>query len=381
MIEIKEKNNCCGCGSCAQACPLNCIEMREDKEGFLYPVVDKKRCVQCHKCEKVCPIINKSQTSDKIVSSYAAYSNDEKLLDVSSSGAVFSEIALHILEKGGMVFGAAFDENMMVNHVGIDDKDNLFLLQGSKYLQSRIEDSFVQVKNCLKEGKIVLFSGTACQIAGLKSFLGERYENLITVDVLCHGVPSPLLWRKYLAELGRNKKTRIASVSFRDKEEAWNNYNVVLEFEDSSRISEKFYRNVYMKLFLKNISLRPSCYDCRFKNLERESDITIGDCWGIEKTCPEMMNPKGVSVVMIHSKTGEDIFNGISDNLRIKEYDIDKLLPPSSDSRKSVPLHRNRKRFFKKLRRTRKVSKLVDLLKPPISERVKRKLGLCKSSN
>ncbi len=381
MIDILEKENCCGCGACAQSCPLNCIEMKEDKEGFLYPDVNKKKCVNCHKCEKVCPITNKGQTSDKIVASYAAYSTNEDLLDASSSGAIFSEIAMHVLNRGGIVFGAAFDDNMMVKHVGIDNKDKLFLLQGSKYLQSGIEDSFVQVKNYLKEGKLVLFTGTACQISGLKAFLGKRYENLITVDVLCHGVPSPLFWRKYLAELKRSKNKRINSVSFRDKENGWNSYAVVLGFEDGSRISEMHTRNLYIKMFLKNICLRPSCHVCRFKALERDSDITIGDCWGIEKTCPEMMNEKGVSLVMIHSETGKDVLKRILDNLRIKEFNIDELLPPSSDSRKPVPAHHNRKSFFKKLRRTRKVSKLVNLLKPPIDVRIKRKLGLCKKPN
>ena len=199
MIEIKEKAFCCGCNACVQRCPKQCISMHEDEEGFLYPRVDKTICIECGLCEKVCPVINQNEPR-KPLKVYAAYNKDEKIRRESSSGGVFTAIAEQVIDEGGIVFGACFDENWEVKHDYTETKEGLKAFRGSKYVQSRIKDNYQKAEHYLKEGRKVLFSGTPCQIAGLKKYLCKEYENLLTVDFICHGVPSPKVWRMYLNE-------------------------------------------------------------------------------------------------------------------------------------------------------------------------------------
>lgn len=197
MISVIEKNNCCGCSACEQKCPKKCITMMEDEEGFFYPHVNKVKCIECGLCEKVCPVINVGENEQKITA-YAAYVNDKNVRMKSSSGGMFTLFAQKILNENGVVFGAAFDQNFMVHHIYIESEENLSKQQGSKYLQSRIENTYRETEQYLNSGRKVLFTGTACQIAGLKQFLMKEYDNLYTVDVLCHGVPSSKLWKHYL---------------------------------------------------------------------------------------------------------------------------------------------------------------------------------------
>ena len=207
MIKIDKKQKCCGCSACVQVCPKQCIEMKEDSEGFWYPQVKRDVCVKCGLCEQVCPIIQEDShkySYEGIVSSYSAYSNKEEIRLASSSGGIFTILAEQIILDGGIVFGAAFDENYLVHHIAIDTIEGLSQLRGSKYLQSRIENTYIEAKKYLDSDCNVLFSGTACQIAGLKRFLRKEYENLLTVDVLCHGVPSQKVWKLYLDEKKKN---------------------------------------------------------------------------------------------------------------------------------------------------------------------------------
>lgn len=204
MINIRNKHDCCGCSACVSRCPKQCINMCEDSKGFLYPQVDKESCIDCGICEKVCPMLNKPEAKEP-QHEYAVQNSNEKVRITSSSGGVFSSIATGVLNEGGVVFGAAFDEEWKVCHIGIDTKEELSLLQGSKYVQSHIGDAFPRVEQLLKRGVKVLFSGTPCQIAGLKRYLRKEYNNLFTVDVICHGVPSPKVWREYLKSLARSE--------------------------------------------------------------------------------------------------------------------------------------------------------------------------------
>ena len=306
MIEIKDKKDCCGCHACQQTCPHGCITMQVDQKGFLYPVVDKLNCIECGRCEKVCPVINLHEESTPIQIRTFVHP-DENIRSNSSSGGFFSMLATYVLERGGVVFGARFDERWNVVHDYIQTEEQLPLLQGSKYLQSVIGDSYVKAEKFLKEGILVLFTGTSCQIAGLKTYLRKEYELLLTMDVICHGVPSPIVWNSYLQLITANE-SGIQAISFRDKTTGWKNYSFALRKQDDSLFTEPFTQNLYMKGFLNNFFLRPSCYNCPAKKGKANSDFTVGDFWGIDKILSELDDDKGVSVVLINSKKGDVLY-------------------------------------------------------------------------
>lgn len=369
MIDIKCKKNCCGCNACVQICPKNCITMIEDREGFLYPQVNRSICISCGLCEKACPILNEKE--GQFLVSYAAYAINDELRKKSSSGAIFSLCAEEVLKQHGVVFGAAFDENFEVHHIGVDNKEDLRKLQGSKYAQSRIKETYKEVQTYLKSGRIVLYSGVSCQIAGLKNFLGKEYDNLYTIDVLCHGVPSPKVWRAYWKELEKDFG-KGDSVTFRDKTTGWKSYSVRYNF-DNKEYKELASKNTYMRLFLSDICLRPSCHDCKYKSLERPADLTLGDSWGIENYKPHMDDDKGTSVVLVHTDKGHKFFDNIKDKMIYEKAEIDKILPPTSDSRKSVTMHEKREQFFKMLEQGKSIENMANLIKPTIGQRCKYK--------
>lgn len=372
MIQITNKNHCCGCSACAQICPKQCIAMMPDSEGFCYPKINETICVKCGLCEKVCPML-KSQNMQGQVHAWAAYCKEDKIRLASSSGGIFSLLAEEILEEGGVVFGAAFDGQMMVHHVAVESVRDLERLRGSKYLQSRIENSYADVKAYLAADRKVLFSGTACQIAGLLHFLGRPYEKLWTVDVLCHGVPTPTLWKNYLSEQNRAFKMPVRQISFRDKSQGWKKYQMAWKVEGGEIYRQPASRNPYMRLFLSSICLRPSCYDCHFKGFPRVSDLTLGDCWGVEQHSPEMDDDKGTSVVIVNTEKGNTLREKIAGRCVWKEEKLDVLLPPTADSRKSVQPHPNRRRFFLLMVEDKPVSALLQLIRPSFKKRVQNK--------
>lgn len=354
MIEKKE---CCGCTACVHICPVNCITMQEDEEGFLYPVIEEEKCIHCHKCEKVCPgrITKQIHTNTE---TFVGYCIDEEIRKQSSSGGIFSVVAEWIIQQKGVVFGAAFDDNFEVHHIAIETKAELEKLRGSKYVQSRLENVFLQVKQYLEMKRIVLFTGTACQIAGLKNYLNTEDENLYTIDVLCHGVPSPKIWRIYLDEKQKQYHSSIEQYEFRNKENGWKNYYINILFSDKQQYMVRYFEDDFMGMFLGNIDLRPSCHACHFKGFPRISDMTIGDCWGIENHMPDMDDDKGTSVIMVHSSNGERMLEGVRGNLRLREANLDTVLPPTADSRKSVEMHPNRQKYFEGVKRGASFSKL-----------------------
>lgn len=376
MIIIKEKSKCCGCGACKQKCPQKCISMKEDNEGFLYPDINENDCIKCGLCEKVCPVINNIEKNiEKTPMAYAVYAKDSMIREESSSGGMFTLLAEKVLEKKGIIFGAAFDDKWQVKHIAIDDANKLYLLRGSKYLQSNTEDTFMQVKNALNKEKEVLFSGTECQIVALKKFLGKEYCNLITVGVLCHGVPSQKVWKKYLEFREKEVNSKVGNINFRNKRPGWKEYSLTIRFKNGEEYSEIFYQDLYMKMFLNNICLRPSCHACRFKELNRKSDITIGDFWGIEQIASEMDDNRGTSLVLVHSTKGMELLKSILNRVEIKEVDTNCSLPEEADSRHSVPIHRNREKFFKDIEKE-DIDKLGKLLEDPINIKVKRRIKI-----
>lgn len=364
MIEITKKEQCCGCSACVHICPKHSISFQEDKEGFLYPKVDLETCVDCGLCDKVCPIINQDPEREphKV---YAAKNNDENIRLRSSSGGVFTFLAEKIIEEGGVVFGARFNENWEVIHDYTDTIEGLEPFRGSKYVQSAIGESYKQAEAFLKAGQKVMFTGTPCQIAGLRNFLRKDYENLLTVDFVCHGVPSPLVWRMYLkeeiarqGEVGRNSVLTsskvvpvLTGVNFRDKSTGWKKFSFVLNFskasaegEQNTVLSTVFTDNDYMKAFLSNLSLRPSCYSCPAKAGKSGADITIGDFWGIENVLPELDDNRGLSLLMLHSQRGIEHF--ISLRCDVSEVNFTEVIMGNSAYQIPVPMPINREFFF-----------------------------------
>ena len=355
--KIVEKKECCGCTACVHMCPANCITMQEDEEGFLYPVIEEEKCIHCHKCVGVCPVRNTKQINTK-TETFVGYSTDEEIRKQSSSGGIFSVVAEWIIQQKGVVFGAAFDDNFEVHHIAIETKAELEKLRGSKYVQSRMENIYLEVKQYLKMKRKVLFTGTACQIAGLKNYLNREDENLYTIDVLCHGVPSPKIWRMYLDEKQKQYHSSIEKCEFRNKENGWKKYSINILFSDKQQYMVRYFEDDFMGMFLGNIDLRPSCHACHFKGFPRISDMTIGDCWGIENHMPDMDDDKGTSVIMVHSSNGKRMLEGVRGNLRLREANLDTVLPPTADSRKSVEMHPNRKIYWEEVKRGASFSKL-----------------------
>ena len=339
MIIIKSKYDCCGCGACAQRCPHNAIELIQDNEGFLYPQIDESICIDCGLCERVCPIINQELPSEPI-KTFAAKNNDENIRQQSSSGGIFTLLATKVINNGGVVFGAIFNAKWEVEHDYTDTINGLAKFRGSKYVQSKIGNNYILAEEYLKDGKQVLFSGTPCQIAGLKRFLRKEYDNLICVDIICHGVPSPFIWQKYLEQYN---PADLSSISFRDKTNSWKRYEVVIRQEKKTIIREDIGKNIYMKLFLSDLCLRPSCSNCNSKSGKSKSDITIADFWGIQHIHPEF-DDKGCNLVLINSEKGQNIFNKLEcDKI---ESDFNTAIKYNPSYFKSVSEPKYRQYFF-----------------------------------
>lgn len=372
MIEIKKASNCCGCGVCSQVCPKQCIKMEYDREGFAYPVVNKDTCINCNQCKKSCPILNSAKEKTIIQEVYAAYYMDEEVRLSSSSGGIFTAIAEAVIDDGGIVFGASFDRDWSVKHISVESKKDISLLRGSKYTQSRIETCYQEAKMALEGKRPVLWSGTGCQIAGLKCFLGKDYPNLLTVDILCHGVPSTKLWKQYLSEKENQFNSSVKKVFFRNKDYGWKNFSLKMEFSNGEEYNTSFKNDVYMQLFLNNICLRPSCHDCKFKTVNSYADITLGDCWGIDKWLPEMDDDRGVSVVIIHTNKGNAAFQQIQRSVILRKAELQQVY--QSMMYDSVNAHPHRKRFFDALDGEERTQDLKILLKRSFSEKIFSKL-------
>ena len=381
MIDIKEKKDCCGCGACVQRCPKSCISMREDNEGFLYPEVDKEMCIDCGLCEKVCPVINQSKERQPLVV-YAAKHKDEQIRLASSSGGAFTAIAEPVIEEGGVVFGAKFDKDWSVIHDYTETKEGLAAFRGSKYVQSRIGESYKNAEAFLKTGRKVLFSGTPCQIAGLKRFLSKEYDNLLTVDFICHGVPSPGVWREYLKEEtarqcgGKNtvlthpkdklEDVRIENISFRNKRLGWKKFSFALTLsvpdghgtKNSVLLTSSKYHNPFLKGFLRDLYLRPSCHDCSTKGFRSNSDLTIADFWVINKYIPHENDKKGSSLLFVHHVKYKNIETNSMDLIRL---DFRNLYLENSMIYVSSKPHKNRDNFF--LSYNNKKKSIVSIIK------------------
>ena len=299
---------CTGCRMCEQVCPHKCISMAQDKEGFLFPKINQEKCVNCGLCAKKCPQNQTEKLIFDVKKTLAAKLKDEKTLHMSASGGVFAGLAIAAIREGWIVFGAAYDENMNVKHMKAAAIDELQPLLNSKYVQCNTVDSFSEVKRLLKEGKKVLYSGTPCQIAGLRSFVGASNPNLLLVDIICHGVPSQLLFSKYLELLKQKHNCAgITEFTFRDKRGGWGlgyKYKYGSKFKYGNCTDDPYYM-----YFLEGHIYRECCYSCHYSQRKRPGDITIADYWGIEKYHPEFYSTKGVSLVLLNTEKGMQAWN------------------------------------------------------------------------
>lgn len=322
MITLAHKKDCCGCTACLAVCPRQCIRMTTDEEGFAYPVTDTKSCIDCGLCEKVCPCLHPG-ISKEPVQSYASVHREEEIRLNSSSGGLFTALAEVTIRNGGVVFGARFDQDFNVIHDYTETLEGLSAFRGSKYVQSEMRDCFRQAEHFLKEGREVLFSGVSCQIAGLHAFLRREYQHLTTLDILCHGVASPEVWKSFLQPyIAAQQPLPLEQVTFRDKQNGWKRYDLCLRFAGKEL---RFNRetNPYMTGYFANLYLRPACHDCPRRGFSAGSDLTLGDCWGIEKQPPQpyCADDKGVSLVMVHTPKGAERMQQLDSSIQCTPID------------------------------------------------------------
>lgn len=373
-IEILKPKDCSGCGACAQICPQKCINMIPDSGGFKYPSVNTDLCVECGACRKVCPFI--SHVSDGMITDiYAAVNKNVENRLLSSSGGVFHCLGHQIISEGGLVFGAKFNEDWSVSHGVAETEQELMMLTGSKYVQSEINDSYSRCEQFLRSGRKVLFSGTPCQIAGLNKYLKKKYADLLTtVEVICHGVPSPEVWKAYLDYFYPQKN--IIRISFRTKTPSWEKFSMKINFSDSVYLKPAD-QDPYMFGFLRNIYLRPSCYSCKTKGGNSGADLTLGDFWGIDDIFPEINDHMGVSLIICHNETASMQIKKLG--LELNAVDVSSALRNNKAYLLSVERPYQSYIFWKKYLR-KGISCLEDIVSsysPTLKNRIINKIYTC----
>lgn len=308
--------DCTGCAACMNRCPVSCISMEQDEKGFLYPALDKNRCIGCGKCESTCPVLlpNPQFKEDVEPACYAAWSNDAEIRFNSTSGGIFSHLARSVLEHGGFVVGARYRKDHLVEHAVVSTLEEFPSLRQSKYVQSEIGFAYREVQAHLETGAPVLFAGTPCQCSGFRSFLGKEYENLFLCDFICRGANSPHVYLNYLRNLEKEYGAPVQLVWFKNKTFGWNNFATKIIFQNGKEYLADRETDPYTLSYIKSrlsMDMRPSCYKCRFKGIQRPVDITLGDFWGVEQQFPDIDTHDGVSVVLIQSQKGEKLFHSI----------------------------------------------------------------------
>ena len=347
MIQISDKSKCCGCTACVNACPAQCIVMRRDREeGFDYPVANPDRCLGCGKCDAVCPVQNPSEVREP----EAAYAiRCEAYVDGSSSGGVFPALAKAVIDEGGVVFGAVMEKDMIVGHTEAETMEEVQRMRGSKYVQSDPYSSFWDAREYLKAGRKVLFTGTPCQIAGLKHFLGGDHEGLLTVETACHGVPSPGLWDMYVNALKSRAHKEITSVNFRDKSRGWRRYGFTCKGPQGDNVlSLRASDDPYIALFIQDMTLRPSCYDCPARGGRSGSDLTLADLWSVASTAPALDDDRGVSGVMVNTAKGQAYMTRLQADTML-EVPMDAVKAENGGFAEAVAVPEKRPEFFKAL--------------------------------
>ena len=352
---------CCGCAACQQRCPRECIAMLADGEGFLYPSLDVDKCVGCGLCEKSCPSLTPNEERNP-EATYAVINLDDNIRLKSSSGGVFTLLAEACITNGGVVFAARFDDSWKVVHDKVDNLDYLKFFRGSKYSQSCIGDSYKLTRSLLDEGRSVMFVGTPCQIAGINRYLDKPSERLLTVDFVCHGVPSPAVWNWYVKQQSYRMThdswlqrlrywlhpvSPIRQIEFRNKEAGWKQYKTFIQSKDMARLdlNQFHFENAYMRAFLTDLDLRPSCHECRFKSGRSHSDMTIADFWNVHKVVDGFDDDKGTSLVMVNTRKGAEAFKKLS--CRYQQVDFHEAIQYNPAWSKAFPANSRRAEFFR----------------------------------
>lgn len=342
MEKITEFKDCTGCCACLNACVKNAISFVKDSEGFLRPHINQDLCINCNQCKKICPQ-NAVFPQRDIHEGFSALSKNEEIRLSSSSGGIFYSLAHFILQTKGVVFGTCLSDDTKEAYCTYIEYDNqLSSLMTSKYVQSYMNDSFSKVKTFLKDKKNVLFCATPCQIAGLKSYLGKEYSNLYTIDFICHGVPSPDVWKQYVEYYEKKYKSQAVKACFRCKDTGWKEYSLFIKFDNSMVFKNKVTHDLYLKAFIGNLDLRPSCYNCKYKNRNNVSDLTLADYWG-EK---EINDDKGVSMIIVNSPKGIELIDSIKESVILKELDLDEALLHNPSYTKSSSFNPEKRRKF-----------------------------------
>lgn len=375
---VNNKELCCGCSACASVCPKDAIAMKQNKYGFYQPCIDKDSCINCNLCEKVCPanLIN-TKYMDNPVGSYAFANNSDEIRINSSSGGTFYELAKTIIDQSGMVYGVAWSDVSIAEHIAVETSDELRSLMKSKYVQSNPGLIFRKVKADLIEGKKVLFSGSPCQINGLMNYLGKDYDNLITVDFICHGVPSQKALENFKKNAEKISGKKITNLDFRTKANGWEKLSLEMTFDGSEKKIEKASDNSYYRAFLSNLSLNKACGECRYNCLPRTSDITLGDYWQINLPYDRFKDNKGVSCIVLNSRKGADLFDKIKEKATCVPVSIEDIKRGNPFINGHCKLHPRRDIFFKKIDEEENFDELVkSLLAPTKYELI---IEICKS--
>ena len=386
MIELAQNNDCTGCSACYAACAKGAISITPDAEGFAHPQIDSAKCVNCGLCVKACPVLAKHSPRTPLAV-YAAKAKDDELRLKSSSGGVFSLLARAVIAEGGVVFGAGFDHSdWHVMHKSAENEEELEDLRGSKYVQSEMGDTYKRVRDELTKNRKVLFSGTPCQVSGLRLFLGKEYDNLLLVDVICHATPSPLAWRKFLEKrLATDYTDRaggfrdIMRISFRRKNCGWKRFSLSLRFANDNEYLKDLTKDSFMRGFLAELYNRPSCHNCHSRELKSGSDLSIADYWRVHEKFPQMDDDKGTSLILVNTDKGEKYWSGINAALTEVPSDYDDAVRINPAILRSSPPHNKRQRFFKLLHKRDFDKLVVQLLKRPLWRRAASKFKrICK---
>ena len=380
MLEVLEKDKCCGCSACFSACGHQAITMQLDSEGFEYPIIDQKVCVDCGLCQSVCPVLQyenrkyiREKNNDTQIGFAARNKNYSQRL-VSSSGSIFPPIAEWILDNNGLVVGAAYDNDFNVVHKFVESKAELCALQGSKYLQCKADnETFKYIRKELKNGRKVLYSGMACQVEGLKSFLRKDYDNLYTIDLICMGIPSYVVWQKYLAAFFGDEK--IKSINFKEKSIGWDTFTFRVD-TDKRIFKERGMHNLYLRSMFLSWNMRPSCFQCPFKNAKRISDFTLADAWGVYHSTPDINDNKGLSSVIVHSNKGLELWNILKDKIDSVQVSIDDIAAGNSNLITNKPQTGDRRRFYEILLSNPRTAfvDLCSIKKPSLMHRIMSKM-------